>query len=153
MHCPRAPTPEPSKGRRPKNRHSQKRFVKRPWSLVSCLSWFAWLGVLSRARVSGPLSGSQRVSVCFFLLFLFIDRGRHVPAPGGRGVGSIARAPTQVPVQGTDPRTGFFRYSLMYGGFAIHFARRGLQCVFNYVALVYAYMLRLPEIDFCFLNG
>ena len=25
-----APTPEPSKGRRPKNRHSQKRFVKRP---------------------------------------------------------------------------------------------------------------------------
>ena len=34
-----------------------------------------------------------------------LGRGRHVPAPGGRDVGSNAVAPTQEPVQG-DPRNG-----------------------------------------------
>ena len=45
-------------------------------------------------------------------MFLFIGRGRHVPAPSGRDVGSSSeRAPTQEPVQGADPRTGFFQVS------------------------------------------
>ena len=58
-------------------------------------------------------------------------------------------ATTQEPVQGTDPRTGVFRYPLTYIGFVC------MQCVFNYAGLVYAYMLSLPlpEIDFCSLNG
>ena len=65
VHCPRAPTPEPSKGRRPKNRHSQKPFVKRPWSLVSCLSWFAWAGG------SFPLSLVLFPGPCVFLSAVF----------------------------------------------------------------------------------
>ena len=121
VHCPRAPTPEPSKGRRPQNRHSQKRNVHRPWSPVSCLSCLAGLGVLSRARVSGPFTGSLRVSVCLFLffLFLFIDRGRHVPAPRWEG--------RRVKRQGADPRTGtghrpkdrLFQVPPFAGGFAV----------------------------------
>ena len=38
-HCPRAPTPEPGKGRRPKNRQSQRRKVFLPGCPVSFLSW------------------------------------------------------------------------------------------------------------------
>ena len=41
------------------------------------------------------------------LCFESLGRGRHVPAPGGRDVGSNARAPTRETVQGTDPRNGF----------------------------------------------
>ena len=41
------------------------------------------------------------------LCFKILDRGRHVPAPSGRDVGSNARAPTRETVQGTDPRNGF----------------------------------------------
>ena len=41
------------------------------------------------------------------LCFEILDRGRHVPAPSGRDVGSNAWAPTREPVQGTDPRNGF----------------------------------------------
>ena len=41
------------------------------------------------------------------LCFEILDRGRHVPAPSGRDVGSNARAPTRETVQGTDPRNGF----------------------------------------------
>ena len=40
------------------------------------------------------------------LCFEILDRGRHVPAPSGRDVGSNARAPTREPVLGTDPRNG-----------------------------------------------
>ena len=84
-HCPRAPTPEPSKeGHRPKNRHSSK--AKSVSALVSCLLPVFLAGSL-------PL----RVPVCFWfrLMFLSAGRGRHVPAPGGRDVGSS---------WGTDPR-------------------------------------------------
>ena len=113
-HCPRAPTPEPGKGHRPKNRHSSK--AKRVSALVSCL-----LPVLACLCLVSPGSGSLvspalplRVPLCFSfcLMFLSAGRGRHVPAPGGRDVGSSAVAPTQEPVQGADPRTGFFRYLL-----------------------------------------
>ena len=70
QRCPRAPTPEPDKGRRP--------------------GWF-----------SGPApSGSCLTFVLF--LFLSFGRGRHVPAPSGRDVGSYSGGP--------DPRTGLFRY-------------------------------------------
>ena len=47
-------------------------------------------------------------------MFLSTGRGRHVPAPGGRDVGSSAGAPTREPVQGADPRTGFYRYPSTY---------------------------------------
>ena len=48
-------------------------------------------------------------------MFLSAGRGRHVPAPSGRDVGSSSeRAPTQEPVQGADPRTGFYRYPSTY---------------------------------------
>ena len=114
-HWSRAPTPEPGKGRRPENQHSSK--AKRVSALVSCfflpcpglplpgLSWF-------QVAVSPALS--LRVPLCFLfrLVFLSTGRGRHAPAPGGRDVGSNARAPTQEPVQGADPRTGFFMYHL-----------------------------------------
>ena len=98
QRCPRAPTPEPGKGRRPKNRQSQKRKVFLPGCSVFSLSWPACAGaflVLGRWFSCPAPSGS-----CLFfvlLLFLSIGRGRHVPAPSGRDVGSSAGAPTQEP--------------------------------------------------------
>ena len=100
VHCPRAPTQEPSKGLRPHNRHSQKRKVKRSWCPVSCLSWLARLGFLSRASVSGSL----------FPVF----PARHVPAPGWEGR-RVKRTGTDPRTGGgADPRTGFFRYPSTY---------------------------------------
>ena len=107
QRCPRAPTPEPGKGRRPKNRHSSK--AKRVSARGFCL-----LPVLACLCRGFPGSGSLVLRPCpfgflfvlFRLMFLSIGRGRHVPAPGGRDVGSNARAPTREPVQGTDPRNG-----------------------------------------------
>ena len=115
VHCPRAPTQEPSKGLRPHNRHSQKRKVKRSWSPVSCLSWLAGLGVLSRARVSGFFFSVQACFCLFFFLspsVFSIGRGRHVPAPGweGRRVKCTGTDPRTG--GGADPKTGFFRYFL-----------------------------------------
>ena len=100
-HCPRAPTPEPSKeGHRPKDRHSQTRNVFLPWCLVFSLSWLAVSG-LPWFRVAGSPVLPRRVPVCslFRLLFLSFGRGRHVPA-GGRDVGSSLfsfRATSQEP--------------------------------------------------------
>ena len=99
QRCPRAPTPEPGKGRRPKNRHSKK--AKRVSARVFCL-----LPVLACLWRGFPGSGSLVLRPCpfgflfflFRLMFLFIGRGRHVPAPGGRDVGSSSGAPTQEPV-------------------------------------------------------
>ena len=68
QRCPRAPTPEPSKGRRPKNRHSQKRFVKRPWSLVPCLSLGFFPGLGSLVLFPGPCVFLSAFSFCFFSL-------------------------------------------------------------------------------------
>ena len=96
-----------------KIRHSQKRKVKRSWCLVSCLSWLARLGFLSRARVSGSFFP---VPACFLSVFSFSFCFFPLAAvvtfqlPDRRDVGSKARAPNQEPVQGADPRTGFFRY-------------------------------------------
>ena len=54
---------------------------------------FSWL------QIAGSPALSRRVPVWLFVLFLFLSfgRGRHVPAPGGRDVGSSARAQTQEP--------------------------------------------------------
>ena len=98
QRCPRAPTPEPGKGRRPKNRQSSK--AKRVSALVSWL-----LPVLGFACRGFPGSGSLVLRPCpFGFLFALVPphvfstgRGRHVPAPSGRDVGSS---------RGTDPRTG-----------------------------------------------
>ena len=88
-HCPRAPAPEPDKGRRPKDRHTQTRNVFLPWCLVFSLSWLAVSG-LPWFRVDASPVLPRRVPVCslFRLLSLSFGRGRHVPAPGGRDVGS-----------------------------------------------------------------
>ena len=96
--CPRAPTPEPGKGHRPMNRRSKS--VERvcpgvlsfpcPGLPVPGLSWF-------RVAVSPAPAPSGSCSCLFHLVFLFSGRGRHVPAPSGRDVGSSAWAPTQEP--------------------------------------------------------
>ena len=109
QRCPRAPTPEPGKGRRPKNRQSQRRKVFLPGCSVFSLSWPACAGAF---LVPGPwFSGPASSGSCLFLfrlMFLFIGRGRHVPAPSGRDVGSSAGAPTQGPAfSGTPLRTCF----------------------------------------------
>ena len=79
-HCPRAPTPEPGKGHRPRNPHSSK--AKRVSALVSC--WFRVAGF------SGPVpSGSS----LFFVL-------PHVSFCWPRASRSSSRR------EGTDPRTG-----------------------------------------------
>ena len=134
-HCPRAPTPEPGKGRRPKNRHSQRRNVFLP----GCSVFFPVLACLWRGF---PGSGSLVLRPCpfgflfvlFRLMFLFIGRGRHVPAPSGRDVGSSAGAPTQEPELGTDPRTGFFRYPSTYV-FLVYFVAPALFFPFLFATL------------------
>ena len=106
QRCPRAPTPEPGKGRRPKNRHSSK--AKRVSARVFCL-----LPVLACLWRGFPGSGSLVLRPCLFgflfvlfrLMFLFLGRGRHVPAPSGRTSGQAQGhrpknwnwAPTQGP--------------------------------------------------------
>ena len=115
MHCPRAPTLEPSKWRRPQNRHSQKRKAKRTWCPVSCLSWLARLGFLSRARVSGSFFfffRSLRVSVfSFSFCFFTLAAGVTFQLPeGGTSGQTHGYRPTQEKVEGADPRTGPFRY-------------------------------------------
>ena len=115
QRCPRAPTPEPGKGRRPKNRQSQRRNVFLPWCPVSSLSWPACSGafLVPGRWFSGP-APSGSCLLWFRLMFFSTGRGRHVPAPSGRDVGSSSGAPTQEPVQGADPRTGFYRYPSTY---------------------------------------
>ena len=89
QRCPRAPTPEPGKGRRPKNRQSQRRKVVLPGYSVFSLSWPACAGVfLVPGRwFSGPAPSGSCLFL-FRLMFLSTGRGRHVPAPSGRDVGS-----------------------------------------------------------------
>ena len=115
QRCPRAPTPEP--GKRAPTQEPAISKAKSVSALVSCL-----LPVLARLCRGFPGSGSPPSGSCLFwfrLVFLSTGRGRHVPAPSGRDVGSNSGAPTQEPVQGADPRTGFYGYSLTYVGFAV----------------------------------
>ena len=98
QRCPRAPTPEPGKGRRPKNRQSQRRKVFLPGCSVFSLSWSACAGafLVPGRWFSGPAPSGSCLFL-FRLMFLSTGRGRHVPAPSGRDVGSSAGAPTQEP--------------------------------------------------------
>ena len=98
QRCPRAPTPEPGKGRRPKNRQSQRRKVFLPGYFVFSLSWPACAGafLVPGCWFSGPAPSGSCLFL-FRLMFLSTGRGRHVPAPSGRDVGSSAGAPTQEP--------------------------------------------------------
>ena len=122
-HCPRAPTPEPGKGRRPKNRHSSK--AKRVSALVSCL--FPVLACLCRGF---PGSGSLvspalplRVPLCFCSAscFFLLAAGVTFQLPAGGTSGQAQghrpknryRAPTQGPAfTGTPLCTTFLRTSL-----------------------------------------
>ena len=82
-----------------------------PWCPVSFLSWPACAGafLVPGLWFSGPAPSGSCLFL-FRLVFLSAGRGRHVPAPSGRDVGSSSGAPTQEPVRGADPRTGFYRY-------------------------------------------
>ena len=109
VHCPRAPTQEPSKGLRPHNRHSQKRKVKRSWCpVVACPGWPGWgffPGLVSLVLFSGPcvFLSVFSFSVCFFPL----AAGVTFQLPDGRDVGSNARAPTQEPVEAPTQEPAF----------------------------------------------
>ena len=98
QRCPRAPTPEPGKGRRPKNRQSQRRYVSLPGCSVFSLSWPACAGafLVPGRWFFGPAPSGSCLFL-FRLMFLSTGRGRHVPAPSGRDVGSSAGAPTKEP--------------------------------------------------------
>ena len=93
QRCPRAPSPEPCKGRRPKNRHSKK---GETFSVL--VSWPACAGafLVPGPCFSGPAPSGSGL-FWFRLVFLSTGRGRHVPAPSGRDVGSSSGAPTQGP--------------------------------------------------------
>ena len=113
QRCPRAPAPEPGEGRRPKDRHSQTRNVFLPGCSVFSLSWPSSAGafLVDGRWFSGPApSGSSLF--WFRLVFLSTGRGRHVPAPSGRDVGSSAGAPTQEPAQGGPPKDQLLQVSL-----------------------------------------
>ena len=99
QRCPRAPTPEPGKGRRPKNRHSSK--AKRVSALVSCL-----LPVLACLCRGFPGSGSLVLRPCpFGFLFVFVppDVSFYWPRASRS---SSRREGRRVRRRGTDPRTG-----------------------------------------------
>ena len=99
QRCPRAPTPEPGKGRRPKNRHSKKGETcfcpgvlssPCPGLLVAGLSWF---------RVAGSPALPLRVPVCF------VPPDVSFPWPRASR-SSSQREGRRVKRRGTDPRTG-----------------------------------------------
>ena len=101
QRCPRAPTPEPGKGRRPKIRQSQRRKVFLPGCFVFSLSWPACAGAfLFPGRwFSGPApSGS-----CLF--FVPPDVSFYWPRASRS---SSQREGRRVKCRGTDPRTGPF---------------------------------------------
>ena len=134
QRCPRAPTPEPGEGRRPKNRQSQRRKVVLPGCSVFSLSWpaCAWSLLVPGRWFSGPApSGSSLF--WFRLMFLSIGRGRHVSQEGRR---VSAGAPTQEPAQGADPRTGFCRYPSAYG-FVVYLVAPGLFFPLHFAILLW----------------
>ena len=108
QRCPRAPTPEPA---------LSMRKVKRPWCPVSSLSRLAVRGFLS-ALGSLVRFPCPRVFLSFFFSFFgrrpknrsvpSFGRGRQVPAPGGRDVGSDAgHRPKNRPFQASPLRSIF----------------------------------------------
>ena len=101
QRCPRAPTPEPGKGRRPKNRQSQRRKVFLPGCFVFSLSWPACGGAFL-------VPGSLVLRPCpFGFLFVFVppDVSFYWPRASRS---SSQREGRRVKRRGTDPRTGPF---------------------------------------------
>ena len=93
-HCPRAPTPEPDKGRRPKNRQSQRRNVFLPGCSVFSLSWPACAGAF---LVPCPWFSGPAPSGSFYVSFHWPRASRSSSQREGRRVKLR---------MGTDPRTG-----------------------------------------------
>ena len=98
----RAPTPEPGKGRRPQNRaKGADPRTGTPKKGETCFCTGSWPTCAGAFLVPGRWFPSPAPSgSCLFWfrhLFLSIGRGRHVPAPSGRDVGSNSGAPTQEP--------------------------------------------------------
>ena len=121
LHCPRAPTPEPSKVKHsvcvyraptlePSNKARaptqepalSKRNVELAWCSVSSLSWLAVpVFFLDSGRWSScPVPACSCLLFCFVYLFLLLAAGVMFQLP--------------FRVTGTDPRTGFFRYLFTY---------------------------------------
>ena len=100
----RAPTPEPDKGRRPKNRHSSKAksASARVFCLLPVLAFFCRGFPGSRSLVLWALP--LRVPVCFgsASCFFLLAAGVTFQLPAGGTSGQIQGAPTQEPA--------FFRY-------------------------------------------
>ena len=122
-HCPRAPTLEPGKGHRPKNRHSSK--AKRVSALVSCL-----IPVLACLCRGFPGSGSLVLRPCpFGFLFVFcsascfflLAAGVTFQLPAG-GTSGQARTGT-----GRRPNNQLFQVPSMYDFLAYLV---GLTCSF-----------------------
>ena len=141
-HCPRAPTPEPGKGRRPKNRHSSK--AKRVSALVFCL-----LPVLACLCRGFPGSGSLVLRPCSFG-FLFVLVQPHVSFYWPRASRSSSRREgRRVKRRGTDPRTGtgrrsrtgFYRYPSTYA-FVVYLVAPDLFFPFSF-AMLYVVVLVL----------
>ena len=87
-----------AKGADPRTSTPLRRNVFLPWCPVSSLSWPACAGafLVPGRWFSGPAPTGSCLYL-FRLMFLSTGRGRHVPAPSGRDVGSSAGAPTQEP--------------------------------------------------------
>ena len=106
QRCPRAPTPEPGKGRRPKNRQSQRRKVVLPGCSVFSLSWPACAGafLVPGRWFSGPApSGSCLFFVPPDVSFYWPRASRSSSQREGRRVS--AGAPTQEPALSRYPFT------------------------------------------------
>ena len=105
---------------------------------------FCLLPVLACLCLVSPGSGSRVPRPCpFGFLFVLVPphvsfywRGRRVPAPGGRDVGSSAVATTQEPAQGADPKTGSFRYPSAYG-FVVYLVAPGLFFPLHFAILLW----------------
>ena len=86
----RAPTQEPAISKAKSGSETCVLSSPCPGLPVPGLSWFQVAGF------SGPAPSGSCLFL-FRLMFLSTGRGRHVPAPSGRDVGSSAGAPTQEP--------------------------------------------------------
>ena len=106
-----------AKGADPRTGNPQRRKVFLPGCSVFSLSWPACAGafLVPGRWFSGPAPSGSCLFL-FRLMFLSTGRGRHVPAPSGRDVGSSAGAPTQEPA--------FFEVSL----FTLYVLTFSLRC-------------------------
>ena len=108
MQCPRAPTLEPS-NKQPS--HYRIFFVL--GVPVFALSWLSAPVFLLGFSFPSLVLACSCLRFCSSSCFLFVGRGRRVPAPAGGTSGQVSFVLGLVD-KGTDPRTGSFRYPSTY---------------------------------------